>query len=125
MFDGCFPCSILLQQLQNIGEKLQAARKDSVHPRDGDAVIDDGDGLRHGRGNAVLHRSFVEHTAAAMHDDTVFGEVRGELSARGKAVRGLDFREILNPFRHLDGADVVALTVVGTALGNQHAVAVP
>ena len=105
-------------------KRLQASAQNPVHLGDGHAVVDHGDAGGLGDGDPVLHGGLVEHTAAAVDHQVEAGKVLGELSAGAKGeVKNLS-GVIPNPAGDLHRADVVALAVVGAALGDQDPVPV-
>ena len=74
--------------------------------------------------DSVFHLRFVEHTAAAVNDEGIFAQIVGKFGAGGEFKIELFAGVFPNPVRKLDRADIVALPVVRTSLGNKNRVAV-
>ena len=97
-------------------EDFDAAFQNAVQVGQEDAVVGDGDALVGGAFHAVADLPLVEHTAAAMDHQLDARQVIGELGAGADAdVQGLARPGGQEP-GDLDGADVVALAVVGILL---------
>ena len=98
--------------------------EDTVQMRDEYAVVRHGDVLVFGAFHAVKHFARIQHTAAAMDDQTIFLQVFGECLTARRFETKLFLRVFGEPMRDFYCADVVALTVVCTAFRNKHRVAV-
>lgn len=106
------------------GEDFEAAGEDVVESRDGHAVVGDGNALFLGLEQAVLHFLGRKHAAAAVDDDLVGSEVFGIFAAAGEVEVGLDLELFPDPLGDLDGADVLALSVVRAAFRDEDGVTV-
>ena len=73
---------------------------------------------------AELHFPLVEHAAAAVHHQTVWTEILRKLPAVCKIVGWHFTCELIDPAGKLDRTDIIALLVMGTALGNQDPISV-
>ena len=91
---------------------------------DGHAVVGEGDVLGAGALDARLHVAGVQGAAAAVNDGGVGGKVVGEVAAGGEGELGLGTADSANELGQLHCADVLAGTVVGAALGDEHGVLV-
>ncbi len=94
--------------------------------RDQRSVIREGNPRVLGTVHPILHLPLRQHTAAAMDDHGVFlrGKLLGEAPAGGEFKAKVPSRVLPDPSGQLHRADVLALAVVGTALGNEHLFAV-
>ena len=59
-----------------------------------------------------------------MNDELVGGKIGREFAARSECDIHIRAGELFDPRRQLDRTDVAALTVMRTALGDQHTVAI-
>ena len=102
----------------------RTAFQNPMNGADQHAVIDHGHILQHTAFGAILHFSLIEHTAAAVHDQGVGRKVIGKF----RAGAGTEFRIhpgiLPDPAGDLYRADIVALAVMGTALGDEDFIAV-
>ena len=73
----------------------------------------------------MQHLLLIQHACAAVDDQAVGGEVLREGAARGERDFGFAVRAGLNPSGNFHGANVLALAVVRTALGDEDLVALP
>lgn len=108
----------------NLRENAEAAFQGSGDQGDYGAVVGEGDGLVGGGAHAVLDFAVVQHAAAAVDHHGIRGKVLWEFGAGAELeIQGLA-GVLLEPVWQLYGADVVALAVVGTALGDENGVPV-
>ena len=97
--------------------------EDAVDVCDNEPVVGHRHALVGGTLVAVAHFAFVEHARAAVDDDFVGPEVFGELRSGAGFDDDVLAAELLEPAGDFDGSDIVALTVVGAAFGDEDAVA--
>ena len=83
---------------------------------DNESVVGHRDVLILRAGDAVLHFPFIEHAAAAVDDQVVAAQVKGELPSAGETeLNVVALCELAYPMRQLDGADIVALPMMGAS----------
>ena len=100
-------------------EWFEAPLEYAVHVGDGDAVVYDGDAGFFGGEESALHFFVTQHAAAAVDDECVVAELVGEALAGAEEKFRFCTGEFFNPAGEFDCADVVALSVMGAAFGNQ------
>ena len=89
------------------------------------AVVGDGHLLLLGQALPGGHLLGIEGAAAAVDHQGVGREILGELPAGGEGILKLLAGVALQPLGDFHGADVLALAVVGTALGDEHLLPFP
>ena len=97
-----------------------------MHLGDGHAVIGDGHPGSHGPLHPGLHLPVVEHTAAAVDGQRDAVKVLRKFAAGSEAELQVFFAGVaVDPRRQLHRADILALAMMGAALGDQHRIAIP
>ena len=88
------------------------------------AVVGVGDTLCSSPCSTAFHFLLVQHTAAAVYNQLIRGQIFRKAVAGGKVKLKAFPGVTLYPFRQLYRADVVALAVVGAALRDEDAAAI-
>ncbi len=105
-------------------EYFETAFEYAVHHCQRYAVVGEGNSLVFGIFPPVDHLTLVQHTASAVDDQLVRGEVLGEFTSRRKGdIYGFT-RSLFQQCRQFHASDIAALTVMSTALRDKHSVAV-
>ena len=105
-------------------ERRQRTAEYTVHFRYGDAIVRDADSRRRAERQPSREFLFVEHTPAAMYNQSKPRKILWEFTAGGEAEAKLLTRVFFQPGGQLDGADIPALAMVGAALADKYGVAV-
>ena len=116
LFGAVYPGSCAGQYPDlSVVKQLDTAGEDAFHLCDRDPVVCDRDALVLGAGETVFHLTVIEHTAAAVDDQTVRRQISREFGAACKVKFWFTAGVAADQARKLYCADIFALAVVGAA----------
>ena len=116
--------SVTSDQFLHFRKRTKASFENSGYLRDQKTIIGDRYSLILAAGDAVFHFTFIQHTSATVNHHFIGRNIIRKFCPGSEFKNRLLPGIISNPFGHLTGSDISALTMMRTSFCNQNMVTI-